>query len=211
MQRLLPFHLIGFAFFLLPAANVSAQVPVALGIRGGINFANASIEPEFSTSSRTGFMIGGVVEVGLSGPIYLQIEPMYTQKGAELNLTLFGETLTSTGKFDYLEIPVTLKAKFGTTELKPYIFAGPNLGFNLSAEAEVEVGGLSETTDVDEFTESIDFAIDFGGGIEFKVAPRTSLIADIRYALGLSDIDKDAVDSWKSRDVKILVGVMFGL
>ena len=67
-------------FILVMGATATAQVPVGLGFRAGINLANASLVPEFSTSSRTGLMIGGVLELGIGGPLYIQAEPSYTQK-----------------------------------------------------------------------------------------------------------------------------------
>jgi opacity protein-like surface antigen len=64
-------------------------------------------------------------------------------------------------------------------------------------------------------TSATDFAIDFGGGVQFDVAPNMGLTFDARYSLGLSDLDKSAVPpgevdgTIKSRGFQIMLGVLF--
>ena len=196
----------------------NAQVNVSLGLKGGPNFATASLDPESefldpgdSKSSVTRFVVGGAVQIGFPGPVSIQAEPMYTQKGFKIE----GQGFEAKVKVDYITIPVLVKAKFGTSSVKPYLFAGPNIGIQLSSEVVAEGGGQSQTTDIDSITSSTDFAIDFGGGAEFEVAPMVSITADARYSLGLSNIvdvttQPGATEpSAKSRGFQILVGVLF--
>jgi hypothetical protein len=77
----------------------------------------------------------------------------------------------------------------------------------------------SGTRDIrDRFT-STNFAVDFGAGVTYDVAVDIQLIMDVRYSLGLSNIAKPPdpndqsfqPDSWKSRDIRVLVGVLFAL
>lgn len=83
MKRLFAFYVLASVFLLCWASNIAAQGRVALGLRAGVNLADASTDPEFPLDSRTGLVAGGIVEIGLSGPLYLQLEPRYAQKGAE--------------------------------------------------------------------------------------------------------------------------------
>lgn len=202
--------------------STPAQTPISLGVKGGLNLANASatqLPAGFELSSRTAIGFGGIVEIGLSDPIYLQTEPRYIQKGADLKFTFtaFGETFTGsgTGRFNYVEIPVSLKAKFDAGTVTPYLFAGPTLSFLLSAEREFESQGQKETINIKDEIESTEFSLDFGGGIAYPIAPKMSLTMDVRYTLGLTNIAKlrepnDKI-TWKSRDVKLLVGALFSL
>lgn len=207
-------NLWSFAFisFFLLTSIAMAQPSVGIGVQAGINFANATTSPtSISTTSRTGLMLGGYVDIGLSDVLSIQPGLMYVQKGAEFSVSAGGTTATATWKFDYIELPVLLMAHFGPSEFKPTLFAGPNIGINLKAEAEATSGSQSSTMDLKDDVESIDFALDFGAGGEYQINPTTALFANIRYSLGLSDIDKDGTSSWKSTGVQILVGAEFGI
>ena len=146
----------------------------------------------------------------------LQIEPMYVQKGGSISAG--GEETNI--KLAYLEIPILLKLKIPTPgSITPYVFAGPNIGIALSASAET---GNQDTDIKDEIT-STDFALDFGAGVGFKVAPLIVLVLDARYSLGLSDIFNDtgkqdfeqgtgiAGQKIKTTGIQIVAGIMFDL
>ncbi len=97
--------------------------------------------------------------------------------------------------------------KFSESDIIPYLFAGPV--FSLLNSSKVEIEG--ETQDVKDATRSNEYSLDFGGGIAFRITPDMHLTADIRYSLGLTDIAKPEPDelSWKSRDIRLLVGLLF--
>ncbi|MFT6843349.1 MAG: opacity protein-like surface antigen [Psychroserpens sp.] len=77
--------------------------------------------------------------------------------------------------------------KYGVTD-KLFLEFGPQLGFLLSGESKYEetYGGetTSETEDIKEFTNSIDFGLNFG--VSFDIAENIMIAA--RYNLGLSNI-----------------------
>jgi len=197
--------------------NHPANAQVSLGLRAGVNIANASLDPEnaylgtASKSSKTGFMIGAAAQFGLSDMISVQVEPMYAQKGFKIE----GGGGTATVKLNQIEIPVLFKAKFGKGEVKPYVFAGPNVGIKGSSKVTVEGGGQTQDIDIDTTTASIDFGVDFGGGVEYAITPKVSIMGDVRYSLGLTDLDKSAVPaggvdgSIKSNGIQFLIGVLF--
>lgn len=201
------------ALILIWSQDAFAQ-SVSLGLRGGLNFASLSIsgvEPKPDVSFRTAFGFGGVAEIGISEPIYLQVEPRYVQKGANFKFTFFGGTIKGTLKFAYFEIPVSVKAKFNAYGVQPYIFAGPTVSFLSSAKSEVN----GRTDDIKDDTESMEYSLDFGAGVAYEFAPKTFITGDVRYTLGLSRINKhtDPNDrsTLKSRDIKILIGLLFSL
>jgi outer membrane protein W len=195
-------------------SNSFAQFPrVGIGVKGGLNLASAvtdvaSIELSYRPA------IGGVVDIGLNRAVSFQIEPRYIQKGGEFKLKIKGEiseiefeqTINATWKFDYFEIPLSLNVKLLEGDITPYLFAGPVFSFLTSAK--VESGG--ETKDIKDETESNEFSLNFGGGVAFRIATDVYLTADVRYSLGLTDIAKDEL-SWKSRDIRLLLGLLFNL
>jgi opacity protein-like surface antigen len=176
------------AFLVIPAMGQTQ-----LGIIGGINIANISGDEldgndqkqSVNSSSRTGFSIGGVLDLTLSENIALRFEPMYLQKGAKEEEA----GVTAKYKFTYIEVPAFIKVAFGTSNTRPYIMAGPSLGFLLSADIEGEEGGVTASFDFKDVMSSTDFGLGFGGGVNFQLET-LSIFLEARYALGLTDVFK---------------------
>ena len=209
-KTLLP-ALIALLFF---SSSTFAQLPFKLGVRAGLNLANLSFDPELPStvdkSSRVGFKFGAMAELGFIPMFALQIEPMYVSRGAKFTQGPAEETW----KFSYLEIPILLKLKIPTPgPITPYAFAGPNIGILLSANDETN----GQETDIKDQVNSTDFALDFGAGVSFNIAPLLDLLIDARYSLGLSEIPTDEAKqslgnlTIKTRDIQIVAGIMFGL
>jgi hypothetical protein len=149
----------------------------------------------------------------------IQIELMYAQKGSELEGQFFldenGQPVNGKVKFNaaFLEIPILLKLKIPTPgALTPYLFAGPDIGILLSSNQEFEAPGFSQEIDTKETSSSTDFVLDVGAGLGFGAGP-LELMFDVRYALGLSDLNDDPASSAKikSTGIQIMVGALFGL
>jgi len=196
-----------------------AVLPFSIGAKAGVNIANLSFDPDnlaaqgINKTTRVGFKFGAILELGVGGPVYIALEPLYAQKGAKGD----AQTPFGPGKLaieaSYLEIPALIKLKFGVPGLKPYVFAGPNIGFLLSANLHQEVGSQTSDTDVKSTTSSTDFALDVGAGAEFGVAKLVAITVDARYSLGLSNTNSDPQDPTKVKTtgIQILVGVMFSI
>jgi opacity protein-like surface antigen len=189
-----------------PAAAQSTN-PIMLGLRAGLNLGNASLSPDLpagvSKSNRTGIVGGGYAEFGVAEGVFITGEVLYLQGGLK---ETFGST-EGTGKFDFLVIPISAKYKFNieNSMVKPFIFAGPNIGLRM--KAEFDSGG--QTEDVKDSTESFDFGIHFGAGVEYEVSPGVNIFLDGRYGLGLKDIDKTSGSEAKARNISIMAGVSF--
>jgi hypothetical protein len=213
--------------FFTDIEGIHAQTSVRLAFTGGVNFANARTEGfSLSTSNRTGLMVGGFLEVPISDIVFIQPEILYIQKGLKIGpVVITGNDPTPLGttdlvySFDYIEIPILLKTRFGGTEIKPFLFAGPNIGFNLSANkqvvgVDVQSQGMIITENVKDQTESIDFAIDLGGGAEYQMMSKLALFVDARYSMGLTNISKNTQSSStaiKSTGIQFLLGVLLNL
>ena len=177
------------------------------GLKGGVNFANALLAPDlptgFSKSARTGFLGGAFAEARLSDVFSVQFEAFYTQKGFEVS-SAAGK---ATYRLDYLEFPLTAKATFGSGPLRPYLFAGPNVGYRLSAD--VDTG--SSSADFRDATRTTDIGVDLGAGVSYRLSRGTGLLLEGRYSVGLVNIFSTgpAGGTVNTRDLKILAGVTF--
>jgi opacity protein-like surface antigen len=167
---------------LLGLGNANAQ-EVKLGAKLGLNL--SSLRSDMDFDSKIGFNLGVFAEINLSDKLIFQPELLYSTQGASLEQSFDSNSFKITNSVDYLNIPLTLK--YGVTD-KLFLEFGPQLGFLLSGESKYEetYGGetTSETEDIKEFTNSIDFGLNFG--VSFDIAENIMIAA--RYNLGLSNI-----------------------
>ena len=196
---------------LLIAAPLQAQT--TLGVKGGINI--ATVDTNVSdisdlVDSKTGFVGGGFVTLGLGSLFALQPELLYSQKGFQVDE--FGETV----KFNtnYIEIPVLLKAQFKLAMLRPAVYAGPVLSFETSCSlsaSEVSVDCDDELAGVGE-RKTNEWGAVFGANLDFILGSIT-LILDGRYQLGLTNLADvpDSDDSVKNNVWQIMAGIGFTL
>jgi hypothetical protein len=217
---------------LLFMTNGVAQVQ--LGLQAGVNFADVTLDPTqegFETSMKTGFLFGGMLFYSFSPILGLQVEPAYVQKGAKVDLSLSeeGETVQAEATLtaNYIDIPVLLKASFGSGPVKPYLLAGASVAFLLGdVELELDkatINGVDVTSMIpsDERkdtlkTKSTDFILNFGGGVIIPLG-KVNIFIEGQYNLGLSDVNDetpepgDVEPTIKTTGIQIKAGVMFPL
>jgi opacity protein-like surface antigen len=200
-------------FMVLP---VGAQNRI--GIVGGLNFANVNSDDleaalsaetgaDVSLANSLGFGFGGVLGIVLSENAALHLQPMYIQKGAKIEVEIAGFDEDVKFKLAYLEVPVMLKLTFGTSEAKPYVMAGPTIGYLLSAKV---TNGDEE--DLKDTIKDFDFGLGFGAGVSFP-AGNNMVFVEGRYALGLTNVDDDPDDpiDAKTKGIQIFAGITFPL
>jgi opacity protein-like surface antigen len=216
LERTTPMGKYILILILLIGQEGFSQAKSSLGFKGGVNFANAitsgtgtSVE---SVSGRTSFLFGGFLDIEISKLLSIQPELLYIRKAA-------GGIWLSTGMnteyhFDFLAIPALLKMNFGSDEFKPYVFIGPNIGILVSAQVENKfTSGRTQTLDIKQNAESIDFAIDIGAGMEYSINKNNSILSELRYSRGLTNTTKKppSSNSWYSTGIQLLIGMKFSL
>ena len=211
---------------LIMALSLDAQI--RMGVVGGVNFANLETTGESEVSTRTVFGIGAVFDLGLSENFILCLEPMYIQKGGRVEE---GEDINSDPggwvKSSFIEIPLFLKVTYGS-RIRPYLMAGPTIGYLLNSDLEIDAFGLSFEGDMKDVTKRIDFGLGFGAGITIPIR-FFSLFIEGRYTLGLNNLQRGGTfevsagplavpidfdeedDKYKNRGFQILAGIAFSL
>ncbi len=235
---------------ILVSINTIGFSQTKVGIRGGLNLANVSedfggtesfdfeglpLQITLSQTSRTTFNLGGFVEYWFSPMFALQINLLYNQKGFVIEGDL-SETIIEQGipisvtvnaeetiKLSYLSFPLLAKVAFGESNFKPYIVAGPELSFLLSADdyaeatSEAEAQGIqvgpytvNQEEDISEFIESFEFALDFGAGLSYSFGT-IDVFADFIYSLGITKINTEdfADEDIKNQVIMINLGIMY--
>ena len=190
---------------LTSAAALAESGAMGMGVKAGLSLATfRGSDADIGTVSpgyRTGLAVGGYVNFELASQLKLQPEIYYAMKGGKYSNG--GETLTM--KFDYLEIPVLVRFSPETSgKVTPVFFAGPTVGFKLSAKAKAETSAGTEETTVDNL-KGTDIGLAFGAGLEVS-----EFTFDARYTLGLTKIDDGATASnVKNGAFMFLVGYAF--
>ncbi len=182
-----------------------AQVAVTGGVKGGLNLADVSLDPEDPDSPCCGMKAGGALGAFLNvgtPTVSFQPELLYSMKGAKGSDAFEDARI----KINVVEIPLLLRADpMSENRVHPFVTIGPAVSFRTSAKFEDPSG---EEEDLKDDTKSTDFGMIFGGGI--AAGPAT---IELRYDLGLRNLADDPDDpdlSAKTRTLSILFGIRFG-
>lgn len=195
------------AVMLILTINLSAQG----GIKGGFNLSKFySMEPAgIDQKYLAGFQVGLFKGFSISPSVQVQPEIFYIQKGSKMTMMIDTVEAIYKIKISYFEIPILLKFNIKPdTSVNPYLIAGPYVAFRSKATATVEALGQTEKEDIKDQVKSTDFGIIGGAGLEFKVGDMPKcILVEIRYELGLADIDKGASSKAKNSSIVFNVGV----
>jgi outer membrane protein with beta-barrel domain len=188
---------------LLGGSHALAQ-EASWGVKGGVNLATLSSDqdpgPEFKY--RIGFIAGGFFTWPLGGRLDLQPELLFSQQGATFDATGLDAI---TIQIDSLVAPILVRYKLRPSGGGLVVFAGPSLGFALTAKVRVEAGGETTKDDISDDIKSVDYGVVFGAGWQ---AGRLSI--DGRYTWGLSSIAvDDDLEKTRHRVIAVLAGVRF--
>ena len=185
-------------FVLLLAVGVSAQDEMigltGKGMKVGANLADLSGDISNNTM-KFGFAGGGFITYMFSPQFGIQPELMYIMKGTKADV---GDAKL---KFDYIDLPILLKFAIPTEgNIKPNLFAGPAVGFLLSAKADDE--------DVKDYLKSINMCVAFGAGVGIQMESMM-VTFDARYTLGVTNINDEGEGDLKTRDITFMLGFSF--
>ena len=186
------------------AAPTFAQSDVTGGIKIGVNFSKLTFSEEgdddFTTDSRTGLVIGGFVDMPITELFSFQPEILYSQKGGKQEIPGLGDSKVKIGM---VQIPLLFKASFAGTSVRPFVVAGPGIGFVTSAKIEEPD---IEDLDIKDDLASIEFSGIIGAGVQFGRG-----IVEFRYDHGFTDLDddEDDISEAKGKTWSILFGFGF--
>jgi hypothetical protein len=177
------------------------------GVKAGANFGTLVGDDALDNSERSAFQGGVFIGTHVNERFGFRVEGLYVMKGAEGSLQVEdGDIHDAAFKLAYIDFPLlfVFDAPAGET-LAFNFFAGPTLGFNISAKADVAEHGEEELDNVASF----EFGAAIGAGIEKKMSG-ASLLLDVRYSFGATSIAEDVAG--QSVDIKNRgIGVMAGL
>lgn len=185
---------------------------IRMGAKGGVNFATFSGDDLGDVKYRTGFHIGGLVEIPISEKFAVQPEILYSAQGAEYDEsgTILGEDYSYlvTAKLDYIQVPVM--AKYYLVDGLA-VELGPQVGFLATSEGSYEgsLGGV-EVSGEENLEDIADIDVSLGGGLSYRLP--MGVFFGARYTYGLTNLnDGEDADNQKMHNnvIQISAGYSF--
>lgn len=184
------------------AGVANAQTGVKYGIKGGFNLSSYTGGGDIGTSTgfKPGFAAGVLVNFGMSDNTSIQLEGLFSQKGAFIDQANYVNTNTQyngqqyRSTLSYIDVPVLFKVNTGD--------AGKGFFFNLGPQASFAVGareffrpqgagaGSSNEVDISRGRGGlVPVGIGYVGGIGYQITSGFGLEA--RYTGDFSNVYKD--------------------
>ncbi len=176
-----------------------AQQTNRFGLSGGITFSKIAIKSDgvtFSTSSLTGFSVGGLLDVPLTEHISFIPGLNYTMKGGKESEydDFSGTTFTYKSTLNYLEVPLNFTYNTRGNTGNFFIGTGLSVCIGLSGKEKTIYNGVTESSNIKFGSGSnadlklFDFGANFLAGYEFK----NGINISVNYNAGLSNIAASA-------------------
>ena len=176
-----------------------------------------------SDGSRLGFRFGllGDVQLGSNANYFFSTGLFLNNLGSKTKTTftttdstgtVSTTTFTGENKFQYIELPVSIKLK--TNEIGYMTYYG-QVGFDVgvltAAKGKAGDGDFADATD---FVSPIRVALAVGGGLEYNFSGNTSALVGIKYSIGFTNVNKDKVEDVEQPKAKlhyfeITIGALF--
>ena len=185
----------------------SAQAQVNLGVKGGFNITDMSLDNDvFETSNRTGFFVGPVLKIGLPvGGLAVDVAALYDQRDAKVTM-VNDETTTQTITQKSIVVPANLRLSFGVGGTAGiFVAAGPQIGFNVGDDEYTfkDLKGSSDNAKRNFQLKKSQFSVNLGAGVNFG---RIEVGATYNIAISntadvdrVSDVLSDVYDNRKAK------------
>lgn len=197
-------------FLVLALCYVGYDVKAQSGITIGTNISNLYVDDVDDENAKVGLAIGVYNKSKLGGPLGIQYELLYAQKGAALQYDNF---LQGSGTYrfnlNYIKLPVMLTADAGPLSLH----AGPYASLLLSANIK-DVDGDGSINSIQELDRDDFNTFDYGLAAGISHAFTGGSIG-LRYNYGLKQVGKDgsgaaqAANNAKNSALQIYLGIDF--
>jgi hypothetical protein len=177
MKKLVIF--ISLSLFLLSSIETKAQMATK-GVKGGLNVSNILLEgTEYNFLE--GFHAGAFFRTAPIEKVSLQVEIMYSQMGAELDVEQsFSSYSGGTIRLNYITVPVMARINFADNKFG--ILVGPGINYLAAVADDGDLDGSGK--DLRALYKNFDFTVSFG----FEVDITSGIIIGSRTSLGISDI-----------------------
>lgn len=206
------FFIAAMTAMLLTCQTMQAQLKYGVHAAGNLETQAALGQLWNNVDLYQGFLVGGFLEYNAGNKLSFQTELNYQKKGAKITLTADGIESVERKEFNYVSIPLLIKAKIHDPGLSDNcdlsFFTGPYIGFLTSASSNIKTGKITTSVDMDNLAEKTDWGIVFGGGVSYKLANGGAILVELRYEMGLSKVNKQDPDL-RNKGMGLTIGYRF--
>ncbi len=171
-----------------------------LGMQLGLNVAEAKFQTDYNNDAIVGFSAGLLFRYQLLGPLNLQPEVSYVQRG--VSSTRFGDFAST--RLNYLDFPVLATLNLTISGAGVVVLAGPKLSALLSANSD----STSTTVTTRDF-KSFDAGYVLGVAVMLPFNDNDQFFVSARLEGGFLDIDSSDANEWRSKEVRAVAGLIF--
>ena len=189
----MPHRSIAFASLVLAllVPVTAGAVSIEKGVKAGVNLANfrGGFADIADTRTKAGFVGGAFVAFGFAPDLALQVEGLFSMKGAKTVSERTDDAGNPRGeiedfwKLSYLEVPVLLRGTLmRTAPVQPMFYVGPTLGFSLGGRFGDDLSE-HDLTDL----KPVDLGVAVGAGAGFELGGK-KVRTEVRYTTGFGDL-----------------------
>ena len=184
---------------------------ITFGAKAGLNLSSANVDRGFDTdiSSLLGVHVGGFANFKLDEKWSVQPELLLSKQGYKEYLNDGGYIYDDKVKLTYINLPISFQYVVAS---KFNLEAGPQVDYLLSGKVDSKyydpMFNETETrnnVDIKDSLKSLAFGFNIGAG--YAITPKLS--ANIRYHLGLSEVDDIEGVKIKNRNFQVGFGYSF--
>jgi hypothetical protein len=178
---------------LMAVSAVHSQIRI--GAKGGVNVANVTFNKDvFNPGNLTGFNIGPVIEfmLGEHG-LGFDAAVLYTQRGFK--------SKEETVKNAYLQVPVNLKYKFGLSNIKPYLAAGPYIDLKIAGKNVWNVFANAQGAKEQIKSKNFGAGLNFGAGIELAKMIQIGINLNWGLTNDYNSFNPKEIDSFRGKSI----------
>jgi len=193
-----------------------AQTQIRLGVTAGLNASKLIEGGDYATSYdfKAGFQAGIVADFGITENFSIMPELLFSQRGAKYSEEEPDYKINASVTLNYLQLPVNAAYKFDLGYgSKLFVFAGPYIGYGISAKASGNAKGDGiEIDDVPQVKfgskegeiKPFDFGVNVGVGYQYD-----KIFFKLQYNQGLINISNDRDYTDRNMNVALSVGYFF--
>jgi hypothetical protein len=211
---------------LVVTLGTAVMAQVRFGLEAGANIATIKVKEDPpsgyspSYSSKVGFKIGALADIGIGDHLAVQPGVFYSMRGGKIKVDVPGFGSAETERtVNYLEVPILVQYKLNAGPGRVFVGLGPSVGMGLSGkdhekynyaffgskDTTVSVKFGSDTTE----TKKMDFGAVFNVGYELNMG----VFVRVSYYLGLANMANNGPgqnDKATNRGFSVSAGYLLG-
>jgi len=203
-------------FIICVGLALGADAQLRFGVKAGGTLSNltgkSNGEKLEGYKAKLGFQLGGLMEYSFTESFTLQPELLFVSNGAKAEMyQANGDALYVVDSkiiLQNIQVPINLKYKMGTDNLKFYVTAGPYFGYIVSAKQKASNRGVDVSVNLYDNNDFKMKHFDFGLGVGFGVEI-TKIMVGVGYQYGIANLTGADNASVKSGTFNLSVGYLF--